>query len=760
MKLKLCLVLLVLTAASWAGPEAVLAVDARAGVLEELARAKATCYGRVGRFVLLPEGSQAAAGLDAIPLKLSRGLPLYVVTVTNPAFRPRVRQALTVLLEDSNVMLAQLDETAAEQVCLLGGELFRLPDQPHRLYLPEPRLLPRVTFADTFIQRLCAQVSEDSIRAQIRRLEDFRTRYSPSDSCRSAEQYAFDYFTRVGLDSVGLFSYEVQGDTWRNALGIRWGRVNRDQYVIVCGHMDCISQDPWVFAPGAEDNASGTALTFEAARVLARENFDVTLIFIAFTGEEQGLYGSFYLAQWMRSVGADIIGVLNFDMIAWPGGRFGVAIHCDTASRALGEYQARMAALYTTLQTRVDNEMYGSDQLAFQYFGYRATAGAEYGGFYPYYHTTGDTLGNLSIPLAAEVTKMALAAAASLASSPAPPRDFRLQDLGIGGTLRASWQHGPSPDVAGYKVLWGTEPRVYTDSALLGFVTSYDITGLQNGTRYFATVMAVDSGGREGFPASEQSCVPGTVPLAPAGVVALPTRFGMALCWQANRELDLAGYNLYRRTAGTTRVRLNTALLADTTYRDSGLLSDTMYYYVVTAQDSTGHESNFSIEVRGKPVTLDHGLLLVDETRDGTGQPGSPSDAQQDSFYHMVLRGTRLTDWDCATDSLPLAGDIGPYSTVVWHADDYTQQQIRPSLPGLANYLTHGGRLWYVGWKPILGLYGSSGRYPFAFTAGEFAFDQLHLAGAAQSASPDFVGATGQSGYASLSTDSAKMVPA
>jgi hypothetical protein len=181
-----------------------------------------------------------------------------------------------------------------------------------------------------------------------------------------------------------------------------------------------------------------------------------------------------------------------------------------------------------------------------------------------------------------------------------------------------------------------------------------------------------------------------------------------------------------------------------------------MYYYVVTAVDSSANESPLSAEVRGKPITLDHGILLVDETHDGNGQRGSPSDAQQDAFYHALLRWTRYGDWDVAADGVPLAGDVGPYSTLVWHADDYTQQRIHPAVPGLANYLKYGGRLWLVGWKPILGLMGS-GSYPFTFSAGQMPYDELHLAGAGQCAEMNFVGADGQFGYPDVAIDSTKL---
>ena len=72
---------------------------------------------------------------------------------------------------------------------------------------------------DTFIQRLIAKVSPDSIQARLQRLQDFSTRYSPTDSCRRAEEYVASYFTSLGLDSVQLDSYPAYGDTWRNVVG-------------------------------------------------------------------------------------------------------------------------------------------------------------------------------------------------------------------------------------------------------------------------------------------------------------------------------------------------------------------------------------------------------------------------------------------------------------------------------------------------------------------------------------------------------------
>jgi hypothetical protein len=747
--------LVVLAAAGYAAPSRIAVVPASGrAALAQLARAGVLEYARTGGFVFVKPAAGLAGLTSSIELSLSTGKATYLVYASHA----RSQLPGRVLWQDGSTLLMQLSPAEADAVSRLGGELQRLPDKPHPIRLAPERSYPLGPEADTLIERLLADVSADSIRNQIQRLQDFQTRYSPAESCRSAEQYVFDYFTSLGLDSVELDTFQLWGGRIaRNVVGTIVGHRDPEKISIICGHLDGTSEDPDNNAPGAEDNASGTAMAIEAARVLAGEELDQTVKFIAFPGEEQGLIGSFHYAEAMRSINADITGVLNFDMIAWPGGQNGVAIFCDSASYGLAQLEGHMAELYTTLDHAVVVGSYGSDQLSFHEYGYEATAGAEYGSGYPFYHTTGDTIGNLSMPLAAEVAKMGIAGLVTMAMSPSAPDSFRLWDAGTGGALEATWKENTESDLAGYRLMWGTTSGVYTDSLLVGRVSHQRISGLVDGTRYYATIVALDSAGHESGPAPEQSAIPGVQPLAPGGVSALPFFGGMAPTWLHNTELDLAGYNVYRSTvSGSGYAKVNGTLVVDTTYRDSGLMSDTMYYYIITAVDSSANESPHSAQVRGKPITLDHGILLVDETRDGNGQRGSPSDAQQDAFYHALLRGTRLSDWDVATESVPQAGDVGPYSTLVWHADDYTQQRVRPAVPGLVNYLRYGGKLWLVGWKPMLGLMDSGG-YPFTFSAGQMPYDELHLAGSGQCTEMNFVGATGLSGYPDITIDSTKV---
>jgi hypothetical protein len=615
--------------------------------------------------------------------------------------------------------------------------------------------------SDTFVQRVIAKVSPDSIQARLQRLQDFGTRYVATDSCRRAEEYVAGYFTFLGLDSVELDAYPVGADTWRNVVGTKLGKTHPEKILIICGHLDAMSEIPDSLAPGCEDNGSGTCAAIEAARVLVGESLDMTVKFIAFTGEEIALNGSDHYAREARARGEDVVCAFNLDMISWPGGSWGVALVGLAPAKRFVLYEAQAASTYTSLAHRESYRSFPSDSRSFDNQGYNATSGYEYGSDpYVWYHTSHDSLYRLSMPLAAEVTQMVVATVASLARAPVAPSDFALRDAGTGSTLEATWAANSDPDLAGYKLLWGKAAGTYEDSVTLGRVTSHRIDGLLTDTTYHAVVVARDSAGLESGPSNEASVTPRLLPLPPDSVMAMPFWFGMRLSWLRNHELDLEGYNLYRRHGSGAYLRINSQVLTDTSYRDSGLLSDTTYYYVATAVDTSGSESEQSAPAYGKPVTLDRGILLVDETRNGSGQPGNPSDEQVDDFYHAMLRGFAFTDWDASDLGVPLAGDLGPYSTIVWHGDDYSQHLIYPALTGLANYLSLGGRLWLVGWKPLFGLMDDKGQYPYTFTSGQFAYDCLHIATGFQQSAADFLGATGFEGYPDVSIDSAKLVSA
>jgi len=213
---------------------------------------------------------------------------------------------------------------------------------------------------------------------------------------------------------------------WYNVEAVKKGVARPDEVYVLCGHYDSISEDPWNRAPGAEDNASGVAAVLEAATVLADRNFDSTVKFVAFSGEEEGLLGSRAYAREEYKVGAGIRGVFNMDMISYlDEAAHDVEVrYNDFSGELLAAYQdvARLyvptCVVYATTEGRG-----GSDHEPFWEFGYPALLSIEYAGkeFYPWYHTTEDLPAHLTPAFGADVARVNLAAAAALAGARGGP---------------------------------------------------------------------------------------------------------------------------------------------------------------------------------------------------------------------------------------------------------------------------------------------------------------------------------------------------
>lgn len=224
------------------------------------------------------------------------------------------------------------------------------------------------------------------------------------------------------------------GATWESRLGtVSQGALNNiyatktgttypDQYYIICGHYDATSQSPMVRAPGADDNGSGTAAVIEAARVLADYNFNYSIKFMVFPGEEQGLHGSAAYAAWAAQTGEQILGVLNLDMIAYDGNNDGIVeIHSGTmgSSQAIGSFlSTNIAAFGLSLipQVITTGATTASDHASFWNYGYPAILLIEdFQDFTPYYHTTNDLLSTLNMPYFLENTRLTVGTLALLA---------------------------------------------------------------------------------------------------------------------------------------------------------------------------------------------------------------------------------------------------------------------------------------------------------------------------------------------------------
>ena len=383
---------------------------------------------RTDEFSLL--GSEFTARiLDAGPQD-----KLYVLVVPKRgADLSRLTLPGAALFDDDKVVLLRATEDDIPDLNRLPVELCRLSLDPMDLSrtdagsLVEPRPM-----SDSLVARIVGTVSRDSVLGSIRRLQNFYTRYSTTDSCRHAVDYMVGRLQAYNCDS--FYGHTYRSSYAPNAIGVKVGTVNPRRQYIICGHIDATSDFEPDHCPGSDDNASGTTAALEAARVFADYEFDYTVKFIGFTGEEQGLFGSDSFASQASRRHDTILGVLNFDMISYGRtNRDSLLItgrstgpNCTPLVNA---YCAN-ADTYTTLKYRKDmisSGGYGSDHYYFWQRGYLALWGME-NDFTPEYHTLGDTIGTPgyvncgtnNIPMCAEGIKAAVATLAKLAGAHAP----------------------------------------------------------------------------------------------------------------------------------------------------------------------------------------------------------------------------------------------------------------------------------------------------------------------------------------------------
>ena len=284
-----------------------------------------------------------------------------------------------------------------------------------------PFLLQSPDGTDDYVSDIVAAVNEDSIKAVIQHLEDYGTRYSSTDNYDTACDWVQDRFESYGLDAeqqtFSMGSYNCQ-----NVIAELPGTTDSTKIYIICGHLDSTSGSAPSIAPGADDNASGSSAVIEAARILTDYEFEYTIRFICFGGEEQGLYGSSYYASQASSAGDDILGVINLDMVLYaPPGDEVIWVPYDTQS---GDLALALEAICDTyvpalaVDIEYDPSATYSDHSSFWNNGYAAVLGIEQAVWSnPYYHQTTDLLANYLayFPFGTNCIKGAIATVAHLA---------------------------------------------------------------------------------------------------------------------------------------------------------------------------------------------------------------------------------------------------------------------------------------------------------------------------------------------------------
>jgi len=371
---------------------------------------------------------------------------------------------------------------------------------------------------DPAIAAALGEVSPSQVQAAIEKLVSFHTRSTlssgtpPAPSGQgivAAREWIRSEFERYSQACGACL--EVKTDAFTEPAGERVPKATEivnvyavlrgtdagdaKRIVLVTGHYDSRNSDndnTTDAAPGANDDASGTAVSLECARVLSRLKFPATIIFLTVAGEEQGLYGSGHFAKMAKEQGWQLEALLNNDIVG--GDRSegrnpntvrvfsegiplsasdddvrhirGLGGESDSASRQIARYVAETATTFSTelkptLVFRLDRYLRGGDHSAFNREGFAGVRFTEYCENYNHQHQNvrtengveyGDLAKFVDYDYVAKVARLNAATLASLASAPAPPGKVRLQTKELQNDSVLTWE--AVPRASAYEVLW------------------------------------------------------------------------------------------------------------------------------------------------------------------------------------------------------------------------------------------------------------------------------------------------------------------
>lgn len=265
-----------------------------------------------------------------------------------------------------------------------------IPDAPHH---------------QDYVKRLLEKIEPQQIKKYIDMLTSFHTRFYTTDDGFEAARTIYRTFKEIAAASrrsdieIGLFEHN-----WKQPsifARIR-GRELADEIVILSSHEDSISNSSSGRAPGADDNASGTASVLEIFRVLALSGFKPsrTIEFHTYSAEEVGLRGSQDVASLYQSNNKTVHGVLHLDMTMFQRDPNNLVLIIDYVSIELTSFVSKLVSAYTNRTPAYSICGYGcSDHASWTKAGYRSAypSEASFGQKNPYIHTDNDLFDHLSL---------------------------------------------------------------------------------------------------------------------------------------------------------------------------------------------------------------------------------------------------------------------------------------------------------------------------------------------------------------------------
>ncbi|HEY0678224.1 MAG TPA: M20/M25/M40 family metallo-hydrolase [Chitinophagaceae bacterium] len=417
---------------------------------------------------------------------------------------------------------------------------------------------------DAVIESMAAEVNADSLRAYINKLVSFGTRNTLSSTTSStrgigaSREWVVARFREFAKQSNGRMV--VQLDRWMlqpdkrridtavdmgNPMAILKGTdPDDDRIFVISGHLDSRASNVMnktIDAPGANDDGSGVAAVMECARIMSRQSFPATILFVAFSGEEQGLFGAAHLADSARKNNWNIEAVLNNDIMgsnhsnetniidntkvrvfseglpAYELDKKAVSIRNlgqenDGNARQLARYVKEIGERYVpnlevVMVYRNDRFLRGGDHTSFVQQGYTAVRITEMNENYDHQHQDvrkdkgiqyGDLAEFMDFEYLRKNTALNLVNLANLAKSPAQPQEVRIEVRNLTNSSLLTWKEPKAGKPAGYYVLVRETYQPFWQKKF--FTTQLSMRLPYSKDNYFFAVQSVSQDGNEGLP--------------------------------------------------------------------------------------------------------------------------------------------------------------------------------------------------------------------------------------------------------------------
>jgi hypothetical protein len=352
--------------------------------------------------------------------------------------REAAAQRFEILLDDGRHILVRNGSGVPDKLAKLGFDLQVLPDKPISLRAAPLPLAPAITY-DALIAAMIDQVQSNTVYDENGNLSGenqvtiggspytITTRHTGSGTpIQLATQYVYERMETMGL-TVSYHDWSACSRSNRNVIGAKAGIIRPDEIVLITAHLDDMPASG--SAPGADDNASGSAGVLIAANIMSPNDFERTVRFVFFTGEEQGLCGSGAYASMVDLANEKIVAVYNMDMIAWDAIN-GSTLRLHTRPTNNPGYQADVAianlfsevvdayGLSSGLTPIIDADGIGaSDHASFWQHGFAGILAIEddVSDFNIYYHTSNDQRQYLNMDYFTNFVKASVGTAAHLA---------------------------------------------------------------------------------------------------------------------------------------------------------------------------------------------------------------------------------------------------------------------------------------------------------------------------------------------------------